>query len=67
MAVIGGVLYTRSGWKVTNINELLKVIEIAEKKKTTGSTAMNERSSRSHTIFRIRYEVKKEEAKKEEV
>ncbi|KAL7430618.1 hypothetical protein ACHAXM_002280 [Skeletonema potamos] len=48
-------------WKVTNINELLKVIEIAEEKRTTGSTAMNERSSRSHTIFRIRYEVKKEE------
>eukprot|EP00986_Skeletonema_menzelii_P003772 scaffold1206_cov105-Skeletonema_menzelii.AAC.7 len=48
-------------WKVGNINELLKVIEIAEEKRTTGSTAMNERSSRSHTIFRIRYEVKKEE------
>jgi centromeric protein E len=48
-------------WKVTNINELLKVIEIAEEKRATGSTAMNERSSRSHTIFRIRYEVKKEE------
>ncbi|KAL7495026.1 hypothetical protein ACHAWT_006503 [Skeletonema menzelii] len=45
-------------WKVGNINELLKVIEIAEEKRTTGSTAMNERSSRSHTIFRIRYEVK---------
>jgi len=54
-------------WKVTNINELLKVIEIAEEKKTTGSTAMNERSSRSHTIFRIRYEVKKEEDEKENV
>ena len=53
-------------WKVTNIKELLKVIKIAEEKRTTGSTAMNERSSRSHTIFRIRYEVKKEEGGSED-
>ena len=48
-------------WNVADMDELLNVIEIANEKKTTGSTAMNERSSRSHTIFRIRYEVKKED------
>lgn len=43
------------------MSELLKVIEIADEKRTVGSNGMNERSSRSHTIFRIRYVVKKEE------
>ena len=44
--------------KVTDIEELLKFINIAEKNRTVGSTAMNERSSRSHTIFQITYEEK---------
>jgi len=44
---------------VGNIQELMGVIQIAEDHRTVGSTAMNEKSSRSHTIFRITY-VKKE-------
>ncbi|KAL7453016.1 hypothetical protein ACHAWC_004713 [Mediolabrus comicus] len=48
-------------WEVNNMSELLNVIEIADEKRTVGSNGMNERSSRSHTIFRIRYVVKKEE------
>lgn len=43
---------------VDNIDELMAVIQIAEETRTVGSTAMNERSSRSHTIFRITYERK---------
>jgi len=45
-----------------NIDELMEVIQIAEENRTVASTAMNEQSSRSHTIFRITY-VKKEAAK----
>jgi centromeric protein E len=41
---------------VFNIEELMNVVHIAEGNRTIGSTAMNERSSRSHTIFRITYE-----------
>ena len=43
---------------VGNIDELMEVIQIAEENRTVGSTAMNERSSRSHTIFRVTYEKK---------
>ena len=38
---------------VASIDELMEVIQLAEENRTIGSTAMNERSSRSHTIFRI--------------
>jgi centromeric protein E len=41
---------------VFNIEELMNVVHIAEGNRTIGSTAMNERSSRSHTIFKITYE-----------
>jgi centromeric protein E len=53
-------------WEVSNVSELLKAIEIADEKRTVGSNGMNERSSRSHTIFRIRYVVKKEEVDNKE-
>ncbi len=43
---------------VDTIDELMAVIQIAEENRTVGSTAMNERSSRSHTIFRVTYEKK---------
>ncbi|KAL3767043.1 hypothetical protein ACHAWU_004541 [Discostella pseudostelligera] len=43
---------------VDNIDELMEVIQIAEENRSVGSTAMNERSSRSHTIFRVTYEKK---------
>ena len=41
---------------VDNIDDLMQVIQVADENRTVGSTAMNERSSRSHTIFRIKYE-----------
>lgn len=47
---------------VNNIDELMEVTQIAEENRTVGSTAMNEMSSRSHTIFRITY-AKKEVSK----
>ncbi|KAL7535997.1 hypothetical protein ACHAXR_006850 [Thalassiosira sp. AJA248-18] len=47
---------------VNSIDELSEVIQIAEEHRTVASTAMNERSSRSHTIFRITI-VKKEASK----
>jgi centromeric protein E len=34
----------------------MEVVRITESNRTVGSTAMNERSSRGHTIFRITYE-----------
>jgi centromeric protein E len=46
---------------VSSVGELLAVLLEADTNRTVGSTAMNERSSRSHTIFRITYE--KKEAK----
>ena len=41
---------------VRNADELMEVVRITESNRTVGSTAMNERSSRGHTIFRITYE-----------
>jgi hypothetical protein len=41
---------------VHDIDGLMDAVRIAEGNRTTGSTAMNERSSRSHTIFGITYE-----------
>ena len=43
---------------VSNLDELMNVIRIAGENRTIGSTAMNEQSSRSHTIFKITYEKK---------
>jgi hypothetical protein len=41
---------------VRDIDGLMDAVRIAEGNRTIGSTAMNERSSRSHTIFGITYE-----------
>ena len=43
---------------VKSFDELMSVLLEADTNRTVGSTAMNERSSRSHTIFRITYERK---------
>lgn len=43
---------------VGSAEELLAVLLEADTNRTVGATAMNERSSRSHTIFRITYEKK---------
>ena len=50
---------------VNDIDELMDAVRTAEGNRTVGSTAMNERSSRSHTIFGITYE--RREAMKAEV
>ena len=41
---------------VTSFEQVLNVLEAGEKIRHVGSTSMNERSSRSHTIFRITLE-----------
>ena len=41
---------------VRSTDELMEVVRITDSNRTVGSTAMNERSSRGHTIFRITYE-----------
>ena len=51
---------------VGSIDELMEVIQMAEENRTVGSTSVNERSSRSHTIYRITYE-KREATKVDEL
>jgi len=46
---------------VTDFNSLLQVLFTGEKSRAFASTAMNERSSRSHTIFRITIESRQKE------
>jgi centromeric protein E len=38
---------------VTNVGEVKKVLEMGERRRRTGVTDWNERSSRSHSVFRI--------------
>ena len=49
---------------VTDFASLLDVLFRGEKSRAFASTAMNERSSRSHTIFRITIESRKKEVEK---
>ena len=51
-----GVFVNSNETIVTSIDGLLGVLFAGEKNRHVGSTAMNERSSRSHTIFRITVE-----------
>ena len=44
---------------VTNLNGLLSTLFVGEKNRSVASTNMNDRSSRSHTIFRITVESRK--------
>jgi len=46
---------------VTDFSSLLEVLFLGEKSRAFASTAMNERSSRSHTIFRITIESRQKE------
>ena len=41
--------------QVSNVDELLEAVQIAEENRAVGSNNINERSSRSHTIFRLTY------------
>ncbi|KAL3807868.1 hypothetical protein ACHAXA_010641 [Cyclostephanos tholiformis] len=51
-----GVLVNSNESIVTSMDSLLSVLFAGEKNRTFAATAMNERSSRSHTIFRITVE-----------
>jgi centromeric protein E len=51
---------------VTSFDQLLGVLEEGEKVRHVGSTSMNERSSRSHTIFRITLESRVKKVEGEE-
>ncbi|EED89602.1 kinesin motor protein-like protein, partial [Thalassiosira pseudonana CCMP1335] len=48
--------------RVSSVDDLLTVIHAADMNRSVGATAMNQRSSRSHTIFRITYEKKEAKA-----
>jgi centromeric protein E len=54
-----GVFVNANETFVTDLETLLSVMYAGEKNRAVGSTAMNERSSRSHTIFRITLESRK--------
>jgi centromeric protein E len=54
-----GVLINANETFVTDLETLLSIMYTGEKNRAVGSTAMNERSSRSHTIFRITIESRK--------
>jgi centromeric protein E len=54
-----GVFVNANETFVTDLETLLSVMYTGEKNRAVGSTAMNERSSRSHTIFRITIESRK--------
>jgi len=51
---------------VTDLETLISVMSAGEKNRAVGSTAMNERSSRSHTIFRITLESRKRKTASDE-
>ncbi|ETW02666.1 hypothetical protein, variant [Aphanomyces invadans] len=43
---------------ITDYDDIFRVLELGEQRRTVGQTIMNERSSRSHSIFRIVIESK---------
>jgi len=51
---------------VTDFESLLRILFQGEKSRAIASTGMNERSSRSHTIFRITIESREKEAEEDE-
>ena len=62
-----GVFVNSNETIVTSMNSLLSVLFAGEKNRSVAATGMNERSSRSHTIFRITVESRlKEDGKDEE-
>jgi hypothetical protein len=52
---IGTYIENLTSIAVTNINQVMKLIEKGFKHRSTSSTAMNEQSSRSHAIFNISF------------
>jgi len=62
-----GVFVNSNETIVTSMNSLLSVLFAGEKNRSVAATGMNERSSRSHTIFRITVESRlKEDGEDEE-
>jgi len=62
-----GVFVNSNETVVTSMNSLLSVLFAGEKNRSVAATGMNERSSRSHTIFRITVESRlKEDGEDEE-
>ena len=62
-----GVFVDSNETIVTSMNSLLSVLFAGEKNRSVAATGMNERSSRSHTIFRITVESRlKEDGEDEE-
>ena len=59
-----GVFVNSNESIVTSMNSLLSVLFAGEKNRSVAATGMNERSSRSHTIFRITVESRLKETKK---
>ena len=59
-----GVFVNSNETIVTSMDSLLSVLFAREKNRSVASTGMNERSSRSHTIFRITVESRLKETKK---
>jgi centromeric protein E len=51
---------------VTSVPQILALMDRGEANRHVGETAMNARSSRSHTIFRMVVEVSGERAEKRE-
>jgi len=62
-----GVFVNSNETIITSMNSLLSVLFAGEKNRSVAATGMNERSSRSHTIFRITVESRlKEDGEDEE-
>jgi centromeric protein E len=61
-----GVFVNANETFVTDLETLISVMYAGEKNRAVGSTAMNERSSRSHTIFRITLESRKRKTASDE-
>jgi centromeric protein E len=59
-----GVFVNSNETIVTGLDSLLSVLFAGEKNRSVASTGMNERSSRSHTIFRITVESRLKSAEK---
>jgi len=61
-----GVFVNSNETIVTSMDSLLSVLFAGEKNRSFAATAMNERSSRSHTIFRITVASRLKDTKKED-
>ena len=61
-----GVFVNSNETIVTGLDSLLSVLFAGEKNRSVAATGMNERSSRSHTIFRVTVESRRKRAQRDE-